>query len=378
MDASYVMPLETSPTRANNFSTLRILFAVLVILSHSYELIDGNRSREILTRIFGTISFGSFAVDGFFVVSGYLIAQSYAGSTNTAYLIKRILRIYPGFILAFIISVVLCEYVSFHSFTLSNIQVFHNIVNLIFLGGPILPNGYPGFPFGDADGVMWTISYEFHCYLMLMLLGILGILRRRFLLLAVTSTLIAAYALYPDTHPPAAFQDTSSAIAATAGWGTRAAQVFLSLSRESPAEDLRFAAIFLAGTCFYQFRTSVQYRPAFAGLAGLLVLACMFSSYLAEPGLAIFGGYIVFWFALHAGEFRVSEFFNRTDLSYGIYLYSWPVQKVLIFTLHGIAPMLLFCLSLPLTAAVALASWTLIERPALRLKPRPPHAPQQP
>src|ERR1700722_9985256 len=112
--------------RANNFSILRMLFATLVILSHSYELIDGNRSREMLTHIFGTISFGILAVDGFFIVSGYLITKSYLSSAPMNYLCKRILRIYPGFIIAFIASIILCQYVSSHSLAMPAKEFFHN------------------------------------------------------------------------------------------------------------------------------------------------------------------------------------------------------------------------------------------------------------
>ena len=61
----------------NNFGLLRLVLALLVLLSHSSEVIDGNRSREVLTSIFHTISCGDLAVNGFFLLSGYLIVQSW-------------------------------------------------------------------------------------------------------------------------------------------------------------------------------------------------------------------------------------------------------------------------------------------------------------
>jgi peptidoglycan/LPS O-acetylase OafA/YrhL len=64
-------------TKDNHFNLVRLVLSLLVIFSHSFELIDGNRTREPLTMLFGTNSFGEFAVDCFFIVSGFLITKSW-------------------------------------------------------------------------------------------------------------------------------------------------------------------------------------------------------------------------------------------------------------------------------------------------------------
>jgi peptidoglycan/LPS O-acetylase OafA/YrhL len=58
------------------------------------------------------------------------------------------------------------------------------------------------------------------------------------------------------------------------------------------------------------------------------------------------------------------------DLSYGIYLWAWPMQQFVIVAMGKMAPFptVLAC-SLASTVACAWLSWHLVERPALRLKP---------
>ena len=55
-----------TPNKQNNFGFLRLLLSSLVVVSHSPEIVDGNKNREILTNIFGTTTFGQLAIDGFF------------------------------------------------------------------------------------------------------------------------------------------------------------------------------------------------------------------------------------------------------------------------------------------------------------------------
>jgi peptidoglycan/LPS O-acetylase OafA/YrhL len=87
--------------------------------------------------------------------------------------------------------------------------------------------------------------------------------------------------------------------------------------------------------------------------------------------LSIFGGYLIFWFALHCPVLPISRFTNKTDLSYGIYLYAWPIQSSIAFFTHrSINPWALSVITLPLAAAAASVSWTFIEKPALALAHR--------
>ena len=90
-----------SAQHGNNFNLLRFLFAALVIVSHAPELQDGDRSNELLSRLFGSISFGDLAVDSFFILSGFLIVKSWVSQPRVGcFLASRLLRIYPGFIAA--------------------------------------------------------------------------------------------------------------------------------------------------------------------------------------------------------------------------------------------------------------------------------------
>jgi peptidoglycan/LPS O-acetylase OafA/YrhL len=317
---------------------------LLVILSHSPELVDGNRSRELLSRAFGTLSFGELAVDGFFLISGYLIIGSWQSSASAlSYAGKRIRRIYPGFLAASMVSILLVA--PFAGATLSPVLLAKSVGRALALMKPLLPGTFPSLHYRDLNGSLWTIVYEARCYLLVAILGVCGLFSRPKLYLALTAALLLALVASP----------------ALGRWAPRVA-TFVG----EPSDDLRFITIFLVGGAFWMLRGQLGYSMKRALLATMCLALLMPYPALANPATAVFGGYALFCcaFALHSRP--LSRVGRRVDLSYGVYLYAWPIQQLLIQADRSINPWLLAVVTTLLACGMAWLSWTLVERPAMR------------
>ena len=341
-----------SPVRRNNFGILRILFAILVIVSHSPEIIDGNRSREIFTRFFGSMSLGDVAVGGFFLVSGYLITKSFAERPELlSYLLKRIARIVPAYFVSFWLCVfVLAPLGQADSKVFSVHGILHNAHMNLLLRDPDAPGVFRGLPIPALNGSVWTISYEFRCYLLVPIVaaGIwllhIPMSKARWGILALTCAGLLANSMQWAPARTGAYTDITGVA----------------------ADDVLFVAVFGAGALFYLFREKIPLNNYLAMVSVVLLVAGLFFQRTAEAAVAIFGGYLIFWFALKVRAFRTGELAAKNDISYGVYLYAWPIQIFLVWRDPSISPWLVSVTAVIGASIAGFASWHLLEKKILK------------
>lgn len=191
---------------SNNLNFLRLFFALLVLLSHAFEIVDGNRQREILTRLFGTVSFGDLAVDGFFLLSGYLIVQSWTYTPiPSQFLRNRVLRIYPAFIIATLICALIVGPLGATKTYFDSFDTTEFLKGILTLQAPVVPSTFSGTPYAMTNGSMWTISLEFCCYLLVLVAGLLGVIRQRWLWALLTALIFVLALMFKFDLPPADF-----------------------------------------------------------------------------------------------------------------------------------------------------------------------------
>lgn len=331
--------------RNNNYLLIRFVAASLVIFSHSYHL-SGNFGTEPLFRQIQFIDFSAIAVAIFFVASGFLISQSFDSRRNIfAFLEARILRIFPGLILAVLFTVFI---VGTWATTLPLAEYFKNPETMKYVFDNIrlktqytLPGVFHGTPFPDGvNGALWTLRLEFYMYLMVAVIGMLGFFKSRLLL-----NLLVIFFFFVFL------------------WNST---TLFFIPAEWALSHLKLFGCFVLGLIAYVNRAYIPLNFSVgAGLIGLTITGhgtpwFMYSFYVSLA-------YLTLLLAYHP-SLRVDQFKRIGDYSYGLYIFGFPVQQSLVYLLGKPDPLLLFGLAFPLTLSLAILSWHFIERPSLNLK----------
>ena len=206
------------------------------------------------------------------------------------------------------------------------------------------------------DGTLWTIRYEFDCYVLVAILWVFGLLKP-WPVVGLLAVLLIAFVLqsYRIISIPAV------------NYGIPA--IFIS----SPNNWPRLFGFFFVGSVFYLWRNAI---PKSLGLFSLSVVLLVLGLryWGAEIALLTAGTYALFFLALSGGS-TPRLFGRKIDLSYGIYLFGFPLQQLIIaFSHQSVSSFILFLISLPLTCGVAYLSWTFVESPSLRWAHKAPTA----
>lgn len=327
--------------RSNSIGFLRLFFAALVVWWH--VTFGGNDH--------GPIHFGFLAVAGFFVLSGFLITRSFERVGNAGrFMWHRFLRIFPAFWVCLLAAAFgFAPLAFFHEHgTLSGFMsqvpspwtyVSQNALLLINQGtiGTLLK----GLPRTDLfNAPLWSLIWEFLSYLTVLVIGVVGLFKRWRCLNLVALLVCYGYTSFAMATFPSSHLYFGYTIA-------------------------ELGELFWFGGCAYLFRDLVPMRR---GLVILCVVAILVASPTKVAPLFIVPcmTYATLYAAMRSPIRNVG---SRVDISYGVYIYGFPVQVLLaIYGLDrfGYTAYLLFTFAL--TLPLAAASWFLIERPCMALK----------
>lgn len=332
--------------RVNNFDALRLFFASMVVVYHLGVL---SRAPALAWSLHVS---AAFAVQAFFVVSGFLVTMSFENSSSIqSYVSKRLRRIAPAYVVVIVAAAICLSAISTlhwdEYFTDSSFWRYlaFNLV-LANFSAPDLPGVFQSNYLSTVNGSLWTIKIElaFYCFVPFMVFA-----ARRFGPAKILSTIFVASIIWKVGF--------NSAGAATG------AEIYNRLARQLPGQ-----LCFFAGGAWAYYRTR-DGRGISGALASIGLIAYALSTgWLFEVLAPLAVTAVVYWAAI-AGP-RLPALAKHGDFSYGTYLYHFPlVQTFVALGLFRWYPLLGWISSVLAVGLCSFASWRLVERPMLHRSP---------
>ena len=339
------------------FDFLRIALATAVVLNHSFLIVLGSYDTPLTYKLFHVFD---STLPMFFALSGFLITGSAQRLRLKDFLLNRSIRIVPALAVDIFVSALLLgpllttkplsEYFSGKEFS----HYFLNIIGFIHYE---LPGVFDSNPFAhQVNGSLWTVPYEIGCYALMSGLILFGCVKSSRL---ITSTFVGFTMLFYglqfwfSSHISPLSTDTPI-------------HNYLNNFLSERGNFLYFH--FLAGALIYVLRESVPYSR-------IMLVASI--AIISTSTFGVFGTWTpailslpIAYLTVFIGLQKIPRvpLYARGDYSYGVYLYAYPLQQMLIQSLPGLSIPMHFVLSMGLVTGVAMISWHFIEKPILKAR----------
>ena len=347
---------------SNSLGLIRLVLAATVIFDHAFPL-GGFGADPLYLVTKGQASLGSIAVAGFFAISGYLIAKSGMSADVLQFMWRRFLRIFPAYWVVLVFTAVVVapvlwviggktlatffriapdgplHYITANwTLNIGTYGIYDMLVKTTPYGREV---GYSVF-----NGSIWTLTYEWGCYLLIGVLVLFGILKRaKIVVPVITAFLFISQVVY---------------------------MVKPSLVRSlfplfNDQYTISLTLTFMVGACLAVYAKRIPYATGLGVASGLIMLLTMHYG-----GFALVGTIAGVYFVLYLGA-RLPAFFHRVgatnDYSYGVYIYGFLVEQVLaFFGLYHLGYVPFSLIALVISLGFAWLSWHLIEKRAMSLK----------
>jgi peptidoglycan/LPS O-acetylase OafA/YrhL len=317
--------IEQSSDSQAHFLILRIVLAAAVVLSH-FPIITGTPRTTLPMS-------PTVAVQAFFVISGWVVASSFARSaTLSGFWLRRVARLYPLYLVVILVQALAAYAIAHPTSDVGRELARYLTVNLAFMNflQPSLFGLLADAPVKAFNPSLWTLKLEVIFYALTPLIVTVVRSQRA---LGTASMFVASIVSYYLSL-----------------WHSDA------LARQFPGQ-FRF---FAAGLVLWQLSEQRVAQPK-AWLATTAVCALYIANRMVDtPSLGALQPIVVALF-VYSAAYILPEPKRLPDVSYGIYIWHGPVIQFGL--LLGIS------VSLPLACAatllVAAVSWYVIEKPAI-------------
>ncbi len=343
--------MSSAPT--NNFNLMRLVAAWLILFGHCYNLYD--HSTDPVHTVLGLPGATFYALACFFTISGYLVTASWLRQPHfKTYGLNRILRIFPGLAVMILLCIlVLGPLVS----SLSAADYFKHPDTLKYARGMFvfglrynLPGVFDTLPYANVvNGSLWSLKLEVQLYIALAILAVCRLLRPALLPLIALGLLAGSVALAATTA------DATPSV--------------LGIKYGNLTNFTFWGFFFAAGSSLRLLREKIAFS---ALLLGAACIASFASYYLMPHGYylhALLLPYVIIGLALHAPVVNW-KVIQKNDLSYGIYLYAFPIQQTYLWLVadrYGMGGFI--AIATLATFIAAWLSWHFVESKILALKP---------